>query len=198
MTWGGTNNPETDGFTFEKSARPYRGKLVVLETERSRTRVTPNHRVLAAFNQKFLEKWCVYLMRKGEWWRIGICTTAHSPYRSGGVGGRLATEQADAGWILEVHETREEAILSEAFWQTRYGIPGLTFRAGKGRKLTDEKLAAIHEAAAGFLQERVNLLFSETCLQKDMPLYTRSSPHQQKVNKRNMRGNLGIPNVCWY
>ena len=91
MTWGGTNNPATDGFIFKRSASPYRGNLVVLATERGRTRVTPNHRVLVRLNDAFPEKWCVYLMRKGKWWRIGQCVTAHRPYRSAGVAGRLAT-----------------------------------------------------------------------------------------------------------
>ena len=45
MTWGGTSNPATDGFMFERSAGPYRGNLIVLDTEQGRTRVTPNHRV---------------------------------------------------------------------------------------------------------------------------------------------------------
>ena len=193
MTWGGTNNPGTDGFIFKKSARPYKGDLVILESETTRTRVTPNHRVPAMFNQKFAEKWCVYLMRKGDWWRIGVCTTAHTPYRSGGVAGRLATEQADAGWILEVHETREEAIIAEATWQARYGIPGLTFRTSNQRKLSNKDLAEIHEATSGFIQDRVDHLFSETHLQRDMPLYTRSSPKQQEVRKHNMRATFTTP-----
>ena len=173
LTWGGTNNPATDGFIFERSVSPYRGNLVVLATERSRTRVTPHHRVLVRLNDAFPEKWCVYLMRKGNWWRIGACATAHQPYRSGGVSGRLGTEQGDAVWILSVHDTRARALIAEATWQGRYGMPSLTFRSAKYRSLSNQQLAGIHEATSADVQERVGELFSDTGLQPDIPLYVR-------------------------
>ena len=188
MTWGGTNNPSTDGFDFQKSERHYRGKLVVLETERSRTRVTPNHRLPVLMNDNFYEKWCCYLMRKGDWWRIGYCVTGHRPYRSGGISGRLATEQADDAWLLSVHETREEATVAEAVWQTRYGIPGLTFRSTKDRVLTNEQLAEIHESTKEIVAERVEKLFHDTLLQKDQPLHHRA-PQGGEGHKNKASGN---------
>ena len=124
MTWGGTSNPATDGFMFERSASPYRGNLIVLETEQGKTRVTPNHRVPVRLNDAFPEKWCVYLMRNGNWWRIGACATAHRPYRSGGVSGRLGTEQGAAAWILSIHDTRVRALVAEAT------VAGKVWRAG--------------------------------------------------------------------
>ena len=188
MTWGGTNNPATDGFIFERSASPYRGNLVVLATERGRTRVTPNHRVLVRLDHAFLEKWCVYLMRKGKWWRIGQCVTAHRPYRSGGVAGRLATEQGDAGWILGVHDTREEALIAEATWQGRYGIPGLSFRTTRDRSLSNRNLAGIHQSTAARVQKRLNRVFSDTGLWREMPLYTRGVFDSREPKKRLLRG----------
>ncbi len=188
MTWGGTNNPATDGFVFKMSAGPYRGNLIVLTTERGRTRVTPNHRVLIRLNDAFPEKWCVYLMRKGKWWRIGQCVTAHRPYRSGGVAGRLATEQGDAGWILGVHDTREDALVAEAKWQGRYGIPGLTFRTTTDRSLSNRDLAGIHQSTAAHVQKRLNRVFSDTGLWREMPLYTRGVFDSRELKKRLLRG----------
>ncbi len=188
MTWGGTNNPATDGFVFKMTASPYRGNLIVLTTERCRTRVTPNHRVLVRLNHTFLEKWCVYLMRKGKWWRIGECVTAHRPYRSGGVAGRLATEQGDAGWILGVHDTREDALVAEATWQGRYGIPGLTFRTTTDRSLSNRNLAGIHQSTAARVQKRVTRVFSDTDLWREMPLYTRGVFDSREPKKRLLRG----------
>ena len=173
MTWGGTSNPASDGFMFERSASPYRGNLIVLDTEQGRTRVTPNHRVPVRLNDAFPEKWCVYLMRNGNWWRIGACVTAHRPYRPVGVGGRLRTEQGAAAWILSVHDTRVRALIAEATWQGQYGIPGLTFRSAKNRSLSDRQLANIHEATSADVLERVGELFSDTGLQPDIPLYVR-------------------------
>ena len=189
MTWGGSNTPDSKGFDFKKSARPYRGKLAVIETERSRTRITPNHRLPVQLDDAFYDKWCCYLMRKGEWWRIGMCTTAHRPYRSGGVPGRLATEQADDGWILSVHDTREEAVVAEAIWQARYGIPGTTFRAAKNRQLEHHQLEEIHESTKDNVRPRVKKLFKDTDLQEDQPLYTRAS-QEGDDEKRKTAGNI--------
>ncbi len=184
MTWGGTKNPATDGFMFERSAGPYRGNLVVLATERSRTRVTPNHRVLVRLNDAFPEKWCVYLMRKGNWWRIGACVTAHQPSRPGGVGGRLRAEQGDAAWILSIHDTRAHALIAEATCQGQYGVTGLTFRSAKHRSLSDRQLANIHEEISADVQERVGELFTDTGLQPDIPLYVRGVLGPQGLKKR--------------
>ena len=189
MTWGGTNNPMTDGFAFEKSARHHRGKLAVIETQRSRTRVTPNHRLPVSLDETFYEKWCCYLMRRNDWWRIGLCNTAHRPHRSGGVSGRLETEQGDAGWILSVHETREEAVVAEAKWQGRYGIPGTTFRAAKSRALTDEQLSEIHESTKDSVGPRVTQLFEDTGLQEDQPLYMRS-PQEGGAARKKISENI--------
>ena len=184
MTWGGTSNPATDGFMFERSAGPYRGNLIVLDTEQGRTRVTPNHRVLVRLNHAFPEKWCVYLMRKGNWWRIGACVTAHRPYRPVGVGGRLRTEQGTAAWILSVHDTRVRALIAEATWQGQYGIPGLTFRSAKARSLSNRQLAGIHEATSADVLERVGELFTDTGLQPDTPLYVRGVLGTQGLKKK--------------
>ena len=187
MTWGGNNNPNTDGFGFEKSCQPYNGNLIVLETAITKTRVTPDHLVLAKLNEHFYERWCVYLMRRGRWWRIGVCVTARRPHRSAGVNGRLATEQADIGWILSVHDTKEEALIWEAVWQGRYGVPGLTFRSAKSRSLTERHLGTIHELTARDVSRRIPRLFAETGLQRDVPLYTRSTPGTRGIKKKTLR-----------
>ena len=186
MTWGGTDSPSSDGFIFEKSARRHRGKLAVIKTERSRTRVTPNHRLPVSLDETFYEKWCCCLMRRGEWWRIGLCTAAHKPYRSGGVNGRLAAEQADDGWVLSIHESREEAIVAEAKWQGRYGIPGTTFRAAKNSALKDELLAETHDSVKDSVEPRVKELFQDTGLQEDQPLYTRAPLEGEAARKKTV------------
>ena len=183
MTWGGTNNPNTDGFHFQKSARDYSGKLVVIETERSKTRITTNHRIPVIFADNFFEKWCCYLMRKGEWWRIGACMTGHP----GGIAGRLATERADAGWILSIHESREEALIAEATWQARYGIPGTVFRPAKERSLSTGQLEGVHEETKADVGPRAERLLRDTQLQIDQPLHVRTLQEDGQT-----RRNTGI------
>lgn len=178
------------GYQFIRSERFYRGPLVVIETCRSRTRVTPNHRVVVRFSdEQFCERWVVYLMRRGDWWRIGICTSAHRPYRSGGVSGRLATEQGDGGWILGVYETRREAVIAEATFQAKYGITGLTFQSASNRILSDEDLATVHEVVKKETGERAGMLLADVGMSADWPLYTRATPGEA-TEKRNMRGNF--------
>ena len=191
LAWGGrqgdgrTRTPY--GFPFEISVRPYSGRLVTMTTASSRTRVTPNHRVLAKFNEEFFDKWVVYLMRRGDWWRVGVATSASRPYKSGGVGGRLGTERADDGWILSVHETRESALMAEAFIQARYGVPGLTFEADhhQSRLLSSAQLHHVHGAASTFVTPRAHALLADFGLDADWPLYTRAIRNGD-TRKRNM------------
>jgi hypothetical protein len=198
LTWGARSTHGTPGLSFEKSERYYSGDLLNFRTGSSLTRVTPNHKMVAAFAESFFEKWIVYLMKKGDWWRIGLCTSGHRPYMSGGLGGRLATEAADCGWILGVYETRESAIEAEAIFQGKYGIPGITFRSvSSERSLSTEAIERVHASVAVAVNERVQLLLTDFNFNAHCPLWTRSSPcgvgqHGTRmdgsVSKRNMRG----------
>lgn len=190
LTWGGLNSmngsPRKNmGYRFIKAKNPYTGQLIILKTETSTTRVTPNHKVQVRFTKKFFEKWVVYLMKRGDWWRVGICVSGHRPYRSGGIAGRLATEQADCAWILKVCCSREEAIYHESIIQGKFGIPGLTFESAKARTLSSEMLHKIHDATKESVNKRIDCLCSEFGILKDMPLWTRQT---NTVQKRNMRG----------
>lgn len=160
-----------DGYGFQKSSRPYQGPLLTLTTDRSRTRVTPDHKLRVKFADNFFNKWVVYLMRRGDWWRVGMCRSANRPYKSGDLGCRLSTEKADGGWILKVCETREETIAEEARIQGIYGIPGLTFEASKQRTLTSAQLHVIHEKVKSQVGERVSKLLSDFGLDAEHPLY---------------------------
>lgn len=195
---GGHSNAR--GYAFERSVRPHSGLLVIIESSVGRTRVTPDHRVLARFADSFLERWCVYLMRRGNWWRVGYCTTGHRPYRSGGLNGRLATEQAEAGWILSVHDSREAAALAEAYVHGQFGVPGLTFEAMRsaGRIIDSASLHRVHEATSAAVEVRAKALLDAYGLDASTPLYVRSSPagvgrrgtRLDGTVKRNMRANF--------
>ena len=192
LAWGGENGPnktrKNGGYKFTKRDWDYAGDLVTISTDESITRVTPEHNVLAKFSENFVNKYVVYLMRRGTWWRVGICISAHRPYRSGGIGGRLATEQADSGWILGIFATREEAIYEEARIQSLYGIPGLTFQTvSKGRALTTDQLHSIHTETQSQVNIRVKKLLRNFNLHAGWPLYRRGFLGSNGI-KRNMRG----------
>ena len=170
-----------------KQRHDYDGPLLTITTDTTQTRVTPSHLVVARLADSFMEKWVVYLMRRGDWWRIGICVSAHRPYRAGGVAGRMASEQADGGWVLGVFERREDALFEEARVQAEYGIPGLTFEASqRGRALSSERLHEIYRDTAAAVAPRVRALLSAYGLDERWPLYTRARRNTDDV-KRNMR-----------
>lgn len=175
------------GYDFVKSCRPYSGDLIRIETDRSTTRVTPNHRLLVKLSASFMNKYVVYLMRRGDWWRVGHCVSATRPYKAGGVGGRLGTEKADAGWILGVFATKAEALKAELLIQGTYGIPGATFEAysdtkGNRRLLSSDQLHAVHESTRSYVSPRALKLLRDYGLYPEYPLYVRGLGPEKKNN----------------
>ena len=163
------------GYGFSVRTRPYKGDLIVVDTAESHTRVTPEHRIRVAFHETFYNKWVVYLMRRGDWWRIGACPSAPRPYRSSGVKGRLASEKADCAWILGVFDTREAALAAEVWHQVSYGIPSLCFE--KWHHQSSERLHALHEKLRPIVFTRAVNLLTDKGLLVDSPLYVRTEKH---------------------
>lgn len=189
LFWGMKNKHSgatPEGYPFIIDSRSYSGSLITIQTTKSRTRVTPNHRVMVRFSEAFMDKYVVYLMRRGDWWRVGVCVSARRPYRAAGVGNRLGTEQADAGWILGVFRTREEALEEEARIQATFGVPGLTFESAKERSLSREQLHRIHDSSKGEVAPRARRILYDFGLDESCPLYTRAVLGGG-VERRNLR-----------
>lgn len=129
-----------------KTERPYEGDLIVANIGERTSRYTPNHHCVASFSP-LRGKIAVYLMRKGNRFRIGRAKMAYDSGPNGrDVNGsgpirRAKSEKADALWILSVHDTDQAAAVAEYTAQCRFGITGLTFVSGYvsgGRLLDDE------------------------------------------------------------
>lgn len=191
IIWGGKSGSNVKiadkGHPFLRSRRWHEGRMITVQSEKSRTRITPEHRVLVRLRPEFMDKYVVYLMRRKNWWRVGVCISGRRPYVSGDVNSRLATEKGDDAWLLGVFATREEAIAHEAYIQGRYGIPGLTFESAKARALTSAQLHAIHESVAPFVASRAHLLLEELGMSTDAPLYTRA-PLGDGIKKNSKQG----------
>jgi len=166
------------GYDFSVRTRPYKGDLVVIDTAETHTRVTPEHRVRVSFNEDFYNKWVVYLMRRGDWWRIGVCKSANKPYKSGGVPGRLATEKADCGWLLGVFDNREDALAAEIRYQVAYGIPSACFEKWH-HKMSSQQLHEVHEELRSLVFPRAVKLLQDRGLLLDSPLYCRRGKRQK-------------------
>jgi len=139
-------------------------------------------------------------MRRGKWWRIGLCTSGHRPYKSGGLGGRLSTEEADCGWILKICESRNEAFYNEQLFQTKYGISGVPFRLTNGCKnsnMTTEQAQAIHESCKKIARKRAHKMLGDLGQSIEHPLWERhvfKKANNIPLNprKKSMRGLFEI------
>lgn len=115
-----------DGFAFEIAVHQDGRRGLVVGVGGRTTECTPDHRWWAKVDPN-TDLHFVYLMRKGDRWRVGWCQarrsdgTAHLPVRA-----RL--EGADAAWVLSYHASRTEASIWESIFAARYGLPLNTFR----------------------------------------------------------------------
>lgn len=123
------------GSTFKLSVREYDGNLVHIKTIGNKEyRATPDHVCIAKFNEKALNKFCVYIMKKGNYWRIGKTyfikqanINTRDQKSSAGFRNRLNMEMGDSLWILGVYNTNTDALLAEEYYSVKYGISKTCF-----------------------------------------------------------------------
>lgn len=111
--------------------RPFKGELITVTSEEKETAsFTPEHKLLVRFDYSNTNIRCVYLMKKGSWYRIGQCQifnlqgTLH-------LGTRMRQEQAESCWILRVCTTYQEAREWEAVYSYKFGIPQMSWKFWK-------------------------------------------------------------------
>lgn len=98
---------------------------------------TANHRWPVRWIEGNDKACCVYLMRKGNKFRVGWCQLFHAGKDQKNNGGlHLATraniEGADDAWILKVFRDRTEASTYESYVAAQYGLPTIPFRPVAG------------------------------------------------------------------
>ncbi len=95
------------------------------------TRTTGNHQWLVRWADRHTNACCVYLMRRGDWFRVGWCQL----FSKGGalhLLQRARIEKADGVWILDVFDARQDASLRESYVAARYGLPTFVFEPVNG------------------------------------------------------------------
>lgn len=122
--------------------RPYKGNLVVVSMDNKTTKYTPNHHCFANF-KPLEDKYAVYLMRRGNQFRIGksrmgIKTNGGRKFSGNGPVVRMKQEKADAVWILSMHDTDTEARIQENVIGAIYGLPQLIFNAPGGKTVMSQ------------------------------------------------------------
>ena len=135
------------------------------------------------------------LWRRGAGFRIGS-----SRLPDGGAGGMrpgpsgwLAAEHADAGWVLQTHESEAEARLGEAVLARRTGLPTLPFAAGPrqprrevgaDRELAERRGSEHETEAAG------RLLLADEGLNLDYPHLAAASTASGPGGRRRLTVTL--------
>lgn len=155
------------GLGVRCTSRPYRGSLLGVNAGRSTSWSTPGHLWSVKLAPEAASYWCVYLMRKGRWWRVGkskLLSTCGF-----GVKHRLKTEGGDEAWILSVHATNVDATVAEQIVLAEYGIPTTTWsESAKGRRTLAEVKG---------LYERLDLDRMQTNAMRALADHGRSSEH---------------------
>ena len=130
------------GKNFKLGSKLYAEDLHVFEdVENTSTfKTTYDHILLAKLNEGSIGKYCVYMMQKGDNFRIGVTIflSEQSPklgrdkktYRRNiklGIKNRFNAERADKLWILAICETKVDAFLKEEFFTCKFGVPQSLF-----------------------------------------------------------------------
>jgi len=133
------------------------GDLVQVRTQSGKaSRYTPKHHCVVRMNPEMAGKHFVYLMRRGDQYRVGRVPVYYaSQSGSLGIRQRMNQEGADAAWVLSVHDSIAGASLEEALVWNKYGLPGVRFQSSKNDVMDVEQFWA---------NVGDNRVFAEKCL----------------------------------
>lgn len=182
-----------DGYAFQKSQRWFKGNLFGFTVGKKYVQATPEHKWIAKWTDtaRLPEINVVYLMRKGDRYRIGWCQL----FRSDNVfhlGMRARLEEADAAWIIKVCFGKQDASMWESILATQYGIPTIMFNQTQDSYLYTQSLINQVFSTLRFrgvnLQERAEKCLGDFHLDINLPIWT-----QQKAYER--RGGTSIMTI---
>jgi hypothetical protein len=131
------------GMEVLTTRRDYRGPLYGVVVGDRTTWCTDGHVWSVKLTPQSRDVWCVYLMQRGPWWRVGA-----SKLRSTwgfGIKQRLSTEDGEAAWVLSVHPTKGEATVAEQIISTAYGIPTTFWCESPQSRRSDAQIRRIYE-----------------------------------------------------
>lgn len=152
----------------------YSGRLIrVGVANGSNSAYTPEHHCIVRVGAELDGKHAVYLMGRGEQFRVGRAPIRYSSQGNlFGLVARAKAEGADAAWVLSVHDSVADAALTEALTQHRFNLPGVRFEPTSDADVLDVRVFWAKHGA--------NRKEAEACLREhgrlpDFPLWTRAS-----------------------
>lgn len=158
------------------SSRDVDEDVVAIGTENGlSTRYTEGHICLAKIGPAVVGKTILYLMRRGTAWRVGITSAYHGKRQKvSGLAGRIREEDGDAIWILDVFDTKLDALAAEARVPAKFGIPEMRFVDNGHRSFGQDRLDDFW-ADMGDLTESAFRLLAAYGRRVEYPLLTRSA-----------------------
>ena len=162
------------------SARPFHGSLVRITDQQGRTsRYTPDHHCVVRFGDDIADKHIVYMMRKGDDYRVGVTGgRLQSQQKRLGLVLRALAEDADAAWIVSVHDTRAQAATAEAITSWTHGVPDVMFRAA-GHSMGQDGVEEFWRKMGGNREQAAALLAAHG-RDIDFPLWRRGERLQTR------------------
>lgn len=194
LTWDRHSQVWIKGAEIKVAHRAYRGALLTVTAQGESTQCTPNHKWMVRWADKPQERWVTYLMRQGTRFRVGQCQMFQKSDGGNnfGLAQRARTEQADAAWVLNVHQTKESAFVEEQVLSASFGIPQICFKKVSNNDfMTQEVISAVFDG----LDAEQMLVRAEACLLQfgrdiSYPLW------QKDEQKRQGRTTIFITEAC--
>ncbi len=132
-----------DGLDIRVASRFYEGPLYGMQVADRTTWSTEGHIWSARMTPAAQSKWCVYLMQRDNWWRVGRAKL----YTTWGLGvkQRLQKEGGDAAWLLGIYDAKDDATLAEQIVSVAYGIPTTFWNETRASRRTAEMVSRIYD-----------------------------------------------------
>ena len=159
---------------------PFVGNLITVKlSDGTVNKFTPNHKMIVRWQNRDTSLRCVYLMKRGDWFRVGQCQLFNSVGATHLIT-RMNCEKAEACWILRICKTKEEALVWEQIYSNNFGIPQISWSKWYTEKMQNTVYSNINRLYAKakallesvgkeiyyplFNHEKINTKSGGTCL----------------------------------
>lgn len=168
------------GYKFKKASRSYSGDMYTVRTASGLSSAyTDNHWCVARWKsfEEIREKRVVYLMQRGDNFRVGQCQV----FRSDGcvhAWVRAFGEKADRMWFLRVEDSLSESTFYENLYSYLYGIPQTIFQSAGKMTLSQEKVDQLFSCLP--TKSSAIRLLHDLGISYDYPVYTKEDISQRR------------------
>ncbi len=153
--------------------RKYTGELITVSAGRYSTQCTSSHKWLTRFEERTTNINVTYLMKRGDWYRVGWCQLFMSN-GSSQLAMRARLEGAEYAWILGVHNDKASASIEESIIAMKYGLPTIMFETKEATKYyTEENIQKVFTAFWNLAdrEERITKCLKDYGRELNYPFY---------------------------